>query len=440
MFVPRFHNTYLLKLGILGLIMNLTLLPFDAIASDSDSEISAPDSEIDAAEVLIENTFEGRETLRLADQYIAILSQINKPQEESQRSALISSFYAKLEELKLQLQKHPNTLGLLSLENFSILHLDILQIPGGRDILRAYRLYNGSSLLQEVQTFAKEGSPNSLKTFNGFLQAYLADTGEISAEELNLTAPVDVNIFSGLSPEYQATFFSTYRNLKGENILHLFPVEQFDEFADRVSDENLGYLLGSSDEAGISPLLFYIDSRLSPRLVKLITTRDRDCFNMTLLTPLAFTDMNFTYTLQRLRALGVNVDQTDDFGNTAEMIHKAGYYYLPTLLTRIGAGAGLNEKLWEEVKRSAPYIAKLKSFKRYAEDNVMFASEFSDAALWAVQSQPQTALHRAFWQLDVSNNQVVAESKQVWRSFFETYDSMPKEDAEAALPLSLIHI
>ena len=56
MFVPRFHNTFLLKLGILGLIINLTLLPFDAIASDSDSQISSPDSEIDTAEVSIEET------------------------------------------------------------------------------------------------------------------------------------------------------------------------------------------------------------------------------------------------------------------------------------------------------------------------------------------------------------------------------------------------
>jgi hypothetical protein len=135
--------------------------------------------------------------------------------------------------------------------------------------------------------------------------------------------------------------------------------------------------------------------------------------------------LDFGGVLGGLRAAGVDIDQKDDFGNTAEMIHKIKQFHdLSFILQRTYESADLDDTLWQDIKdRGVPYVKKLK-FPIEGTGTISGDCEFTDIAQMIMQTQPQTPIHRAFWQLDTSDSKLVVQSKHLWKSFFKTYQSV----------------
>lgn len=453
MFVLRFHNTFLLKLGILGLVVNLNLFSFNVFASG----MTAAASQIDIKAI-------EQEAKRLEEEYSTALTEFKKPRGSSLHR---SDYKEKRKAFLYHLTQYPDTLNLFQLEKFEDLYNEVkdgsLQVMYGslydrssllafsscNKIVRAYRFSDPKISL--VQFYADrvcklpkdcpfDEKWGAMETFCSFL-FHMWDP-LLTPSELNLMAPVQFWIFYEYTPKSlrNVYFYSPYRNQLGQNILHLIPTEDFDKFSKSVeADVMLGKLLVAPDKYGALSLFRYMCNPLSPDFIRILTNIIEP-YSTTLATHLALTRVDFHQILEDLRKLGVTFGKEDNFGNTEETIYEANRdNNLPSLLTRAYVNLGLNDSLWEKIKEEGvPYINALKKIKN-AKEPEMFASEFADAALLVVQNQHQTELHRAFWQLDTSNAALRAESNRLWKSFFETYDSMPKEpdkDAEPALPLS----
>lgn len=447
MFVLRFHNTFLLKLGILGLLINFSLFSFDVFAAGMPAEISQIDIK----------TIE-QEAKRLEKEYFSALAKFEEFRGCYGSLPIQVEYMSKRRLFLAHLKKYPNKLHLFQLENFTDLYdavrfinlydeSSLFDSSDCTEILREYRFSDPKiSLVQfyadRVCKLPKDCSWHeksaAMETFCSFL-FHMWDP-LLTPKELNLIAPIEFWIFSNLTQPLDVLFYSAYRNQLGENILHLIPTKQFDNFSDRVeADIMLGKLLVTSDKYGTLPLYRYISNPLSPALTRILTDLIEP-YSITWATRLALTRDDFYQILEDLNKLGVTFGKEDIFGNTEEIIYEANRdNNLPSLLIRAYVSLGLNDTLWKDIKgKGVPYINTLKEIKN-PKGPKMLASEFADAALLVVQNQPQTQLHRAFLQQDTSNPGLRAESKRLWKSFFETYNSMPKEpdkDTEPSLPLS----
>lgn len=435
MFVLRFHNTFLLKLGILGLLINLAFFSSTALAFDIPEGCKLSYVELGIPPIFSQLKNKLYKSLKYYEdlEYYGV----NLPSDYLEK--LVSQNKGFLDYLLGQ----PNLIYECKFDKLKYVCPYLIKSSREcREVLRRQRFSTptGITYIQFLADNASKSSdPKASQSLNELLGYYLADTGEISKYELNLIAPVNFGIFNGLSPEQKAVFFSKYRTCHRQNILHLIPVEKFDEFAENINDDSiLGDLLISYDDTySITPLHTYSvrDVPSSLHLVRLLTVPNPRYFNTTRLMYLAAKDARFGGVLEELRAAGVDIDQKDDFGNTAEMINKIKQSYdLSFILQRTYESADLNDTLWQDIRdRGVPYVKKLES-PIEGTGTISSESEFIYIAQMIMQTQPQTPIHRAFWQLDTSDSKLVVQSKHLWRSFFETLT--PLGNSCSTLPLS----
>ena len=305
----------------------------------------------------------------------------------------------KAEELRLYLEQNPEIIVDLVSGLSPAAVSDTLKLDSFRQFFRGYKDKYGDTLLQLMYRVDEE-------QFINLLDVYLKDK-MITPDELDLTR-VNLDSFDALSPEHKKEFFANYRNQRGQNLLHLIDSSDFEKV---ISDSRVvSGLWIQPDKFGVTPLMAF-----------------------------AAKSFDFSKKLAELRSKGINVDQKDAYGNTAEMIYRARKYENPDriLAARYFAQRDFNDLLWQSIKDD-PYFPYIKWV--YSNPDPMQGEEFVEVALRTVLAQPQTPLRRAFLQQDVTAPEQREAANASWRSFLGIYDTMldPEGAAEKQkLPLSI---
>ncbi|MBY0461664.1 MAG: hypothetical protein K2Q34_00580 [Alphaproteobacteria bacterium] len=218
----------------------------------------------------------------------------------------------KADELLLHLQRNSEIIVRLVIELSPAVVSDIVKVDSIRHFLRGYRNEHGSTILNKAYSATKYR----------LLDAYLKD-GMVTHDELNF-GWADLDVFDELSPEHQKVFFTNYRNQKGQNLLHLINSSDFDKFKAAIGDVAIvDGLLIQPDHFGVTPLMKF-----------------------------AARGDNFNAFQRALIEKGIDVEQVDIIGNTAEMFYRARKHKNPDqiLAAQHFAQKELSHALWQSIK------------------------------------------------------------------------------------------
>ncbi|MBY0462204.1 MAG: hypothetical protein K2Q34_03370 [Alphaproteobacteria bacterium] len=339
--------------------------------------------------------------------------------------------------LKDIIQLAPTLLNGQKLENLDTLFDSFVYTSEGRQLLRAYRLSDGSNLLQHYVSKWNNSDEQKLKTsvwdkIKTLISSYALDNVTISSEILDINGPdfPYQHLLESMNDTGSKELLLTYCNSKSENFAHLI--------CDHVSSSDRNSILSSLRSAINNDVEFFIllnATDQTGRNVKSILERTRwgirllgeidpyqlvqpnDC-GMTPLMKMAL-DLDESVLdeyLVSLQRLGINTDQQDVYGNTTRSLsdlrkrNPSGSPYF-ALLSESFKHHPLNANLWDA-------MANFRYFPVYPY--YLFAD-----ALHVVSNQPhQTPVHHAFLQLEATNEDVRREARDLWKAFYRTYDKL----------------
>jgi hypothetical protein len=262
------------------------------------------------------------------------------------------------------------------------------------------------------------------------------------------------SVISSTSPKELKTHLIKHRDAAGRNYLHLIRLDQFDLFADTVVDDVIVGDLLLEDVKDSRPFdRFLSQEPINLRFTSLVTASRNDpddtvlvAENDTVLMALAMRDPETTKKLTTLREKGVDIDQEDVYGNTAESIdadwdkHDLPYFVVarnPNMARY--RSQGFSNALWQDIlmDQYPLYIRKL----RGDQEGTLEPFDFASIAFETVATQhPQTGVHTAFLLMEDSSNDVErVKANELWRGFFKAHDTLlSAEEAKEAqkLPLS----
>ncbi|MBY0462339.1 MAG: hypothetical protein K2Q34_04070 [Alphaproteobacteria bacterium] len=262
------------------------------------------------------------------------------------------------------------------------------------------------------------------------------------------------SVISSTPPQELKTHLIKYRDNAGRNYLHLIRLDQFDLFTDTVGDDVVvGDLLLEYVKDSRSFDRFLSQEPINYRFTSLVTASRSDpddtvlmAENDTVLMALAMRDPETTKKLTTLRMKGVDIDQEDVYGNTAESIdadwnkHDLPYFVVarnPNMARY--RSQGFSNALWQDILMGQYplYIRKLIG----DQGDTLEPFDFASIAFETVATQhPQTGVHTAFLLMENSSNDVErVKANELWRGFFKAHDTLlSAEDAAQAqkLPLS----